>query len=397
MADRKIYQNLTKEVSTFRTGKYFFSAAHSTDKISPLLLECRILTDLIRQLPVFQTLSSELNHEELIKQYIYSTSIIEGSLINSDTVSRILKEGTRKNKAAKEVLDLRDAVEQVIGDEIQGPVQVREDNIKTLHATITGLKRKKAAGAESYRTDMITIGEATQDGPNYFTHTPPKILSDIKVLMRAFVSWINSKEVMEMDPLIRASLASFHLFLIHPFDSGNGKTARLLETQILHQAGGLFAPLLRTSFYNKEKDNFFSSIKASINPKNDVTPFLEFALRAHLEGLKEINDAVTTSIRKIALKDHYFTLRGTRELTDKQYNLVTSLLADPTPVKLSDLFKLNPYRVIYSSSCERTARRDLSKLTEMNLLSPMEDKSFALNLKALGRGVWPKKSVKGRC
>lgn len=397
MADRKNYQNLTKEVSTFRSGKYQFSAVHDEAQLAPLLLECRIMRDLIKNLPVFTTLSAQLSHENLIKRYIYSTSIIDGSLINSDTVSEILKDGTRKNKAAKEVLDMRDAVLAVLSDDSDGPREVTEKAIKELHAIITGLNRTKTAGGESYRTEAITIGSADQGVSRFFTHTPPKILSDIKVLMHSFVAWINQREIMEMDPLLRSALASFHLFLIHPFDNANGKTARLLETQILHQTGGRFAPLLRASFYNDEKDKFFSSIKASINSRNDVTPLLEFALSAHLKSLKKINEAVTSSIRKIALKDYFFTLRSSRELTDKQYSLVTSLLTDPTPVKLSDLFKVNPYRVIYSSSCERTARRDLSKLTEMNLLSPGEDKSFALNLKAIGRREGTRKNVKGRC
>ena len=397
MADRKNYQNLTKEVSTFRSGKYMFSAVHDDALLSPLLLECRIMSDLIKNLPVFPTLSPELNNENLLKRYIYSTSIIEGSLLNSDTVSQVLRDGTRKNKAAKEVLDMRDAVLGVISDDTKGPCEVTEETVKGLHAIITGLNRTKTAGEESYRTEPITIGNADQGGDHFFTHTPPKILSDIKVLMHSFVSWINGRDIMELDPLLRSALASFHLFLIHPFDSANGKTARLLETRILHQAGGRFAPLLRANFYNNEKDKFFSSIKASINSRNDVTPFLEFTLSAHLKSLKEINESVTSSIRKIALKDYFFTLRSSRELTDKQYNLVTSLLTDPTPVRLSDLFKVNPYRVIYSSSCERTARRDLSKLTEMNLLTPSEDKSFALNLKAIGRRDRTRKTIKGRC
>ena len=398
MADKKNYHNLTKEVSTFRSGKYTFSAVHDVSLLAPLLLECRIMGDLLKNLPVFTTLSSELNSENLIEKYIYSTSIIEGSLLNRDTVSQVLNDGTRRNKAAKEVLDMRDAVLSVIEDDVkEGPWEITEEGVKGLHAIITGLNRAKDPARDSYRTEPVMVGNAEGGGPHYFTHTPPKILSDIKVLMHAFVSWINTKEMQEMDPLLRATLASFHLFSIHPFDSATGKTARLLETQILHQEGGRFAHLLRTSFYNKEKDEYFSSIKASVNSRNDVTPLLKFALSAHLKSLKEINESVTSSIRKIALKDYFFTLRSSRELTDKQYNLVTSLLADPTPVKLTDLFKVSPYRVIYSSSCERTARRDLSKLTEMNLLSPREDKSFALNLRAIGRGDRTRKPLKGRC
>jgi hypothetical protein len=102
-------------------------------------------------------------------------------------------------------------------------------------------------------------------------------------------------------------------------------------------------------------------------------------------------------MRKLALRDYFMSLRGEKQLTAKQYDLVISLLADPKPISLTEIFKTNPYRVIYSSSCERTARRDLSKLTNMKLLTPRENKSYALNMRAFGEKSGNLKKIKGRC
>ena len=398
MKDIKTSANTTKEVSTFRSGKYTFSAFHDAGKLALLIMECRIMSDLIKSLPVSPTLCVELNDEELLRQYIYATLILEGGLLNHDTVTEILNDGTRRSIAAKGVLSMRDAAlfvtEEKSGSSYQ---EITENEIKELNGIIIGLNRNKETGTINYRTTPALTGGGHTGafvGPLY---NPPKILSDIKVLMHEFVTWINSREIMELDPLLRSALASFHLMLIHPFDRNNAKIARLLETRLLHAAGIRFVPLMLPDFYNEESDGYFSALKASLNSKNDITPFLEFALNARLECLKKANTIITLSMRKLALRDYFMSLRGEKLLTAKQYDLVSNLLANPKPISLAGIFKTNPYRMIYSSSCERTARRDLSKLTDMNLLTPRENKSYALNMRAFGKGNIRGKKIKGSC
>ncbi len=395
MADRKNYHNLTKEVSTFRSGKYSFSAAHDHASLAPLLLECRITGDLIKNLPIIPTLCTELNDERLLRQYVYSTLILEGGLLNSDTVNQILNDESRRSKAAKEVHAMRDAALFVVEEKSAHPIVITEEALGEINGIVSGLTKNPRTN--NYRTEPAKSNDAETGvfiGP---FHNPPTIRSDIKILMHEFVAWINSKEIMELDPLVRSALASFHLQLIHPFESAVARTAWLLETRVLHAAGMRFMPLMLPDYYNEEKDRYFSSLKDSLNSKNDLTPFLEFALTARLESLKKTRQIITSSMRKLALRDYFMTLRGDKLLTAKQYDLVSNLLADPKPISLTDIFKTNPYRIIYSSSCERTARRDLGKLAEMELLTPRENKSYSLNMKAIGLKKIPGKRIKGRC
>ncbi|MBE9532351.1 MAG: hypothetical protein IME98_06045, partial [Proteobacteria bacterium] len=176
------------------------------------------------------------------------------------------------------------------------------------------------------------------------------------------------------------------------------KTARLIESSILHTSGMHFVPLMLAEHYNEESEGYFSSINASLNSKNhNLTAFLEFALTAHLECLKKTKQIITSSMRKLALRDHFLSLRGEKLLTAKQFDLVSNLLTDPKPISLSEIFKTNPYRMIYSTSCERTARRDLGKLTQMKLLTPRENKSYALNMRAFGNNSKFGRKIKGRC
>lgn len=391
IADNKV--NLIKKVSTFRSGKYTFSAVHDAHKLAPLIMECRITSDLIKSLPVSPTLCTELNEEKLLSQYIYSTLLLEGGLLNKDTVTDILKKSTTHSKAAKDVHSMRDAVLTIIEPKSQAHlVEISEEEIEKLNNLITGVNKGKVSHGFNYRTEPAKTNTLIEPFVS-----PPKILSDTRVLMHEFVSWMNSEEIISLDPLVRSALASFHLMLIHPFEDANALTARLVESSILKTSDIRFVPLMLPDYYNEESERYFSALKLSLNSKNDLTPFLEFALTARLECLKMTGEIITSSIRKLALRDYFMSLRGEKLLTAKQYDLVLNLLANPKPISLAGIFKTNPYRIIYSSSCERTARRDLSKLTEMKLLTEREDKSYALNMKALGSRSITGEKFKGRC
>lgn len=393
MLDKKPAVNLTKKISTFRSGKYTFSALHDADKLAPLIMECRITSDLIKSLPISPTLCAELNEEKLLDQYIYSSLILEGGLLNQDTVTKILKSSTKSGKTAGDVHGMRDAALSILEEKSETKSrEITELDIRRLNGIITGLNIIKVKEGSVYRTEPVP--ESALFGP---FHSTTKILSDTKVLMNEFVSWINSKDIISLDPLLRSALASFHLLLIHPFESSNAKTASVLESLILHTSGLRFVPLMLPDFYNEEVDAYFGALKASINTKDDLTPILEFALKARLECLKKTKRIITSSMRELALRDYFLSLRGEKLLTAKQFDLISNLLSDPKPISLTEIFKTNPYRMIYSSSCERTARRDLGKLTEMNLLTPRENKSYALNMGAFGKKPITGKKIKGRC
>jgi len=57
-------------------------------------------------------------------------------------------------------------------------------------------------------------------------HIPPEGF-EVPRLMREFVAWL-SKNKKGLHPVVFAALAHHRLAAIHPFEDGNGRTARLL-------------------------------------------------------------------------------------------------------------------------------------------------------------------------
>jgi Fic family protein len=86
-----------------------------------------------------------------------------------------------------------------------------------------------------------------------------------------------------------------------------------------------------------------------------------------------------------AAAGNYVSLHREKAIIQRQHDLLTMLLQfeDVRQFFLPNLFNAPPLNALYRNVSERTARRDLKKLMEMNLLTCVNDR-YALNLEALG-------------
>lgn len=105
----------------------------------------------------------------------------------------------------------------------------------------------------------------------------------------------------KIDGLIGAILAHLYLAWIHPFSDGNGRTARLVEFQLLLQAG-FPAPTchLLADYYKKTRQRYYQALnETSRDPNFPVWKFVSYALRGFAEELRDqmifINDQTLTT------------------------------------------------------------------------------------------------------
>jgi Fic family protein len=230
-----------------------------------------------------------------------------------------------------------------------------------------------------YRNHIVKVGNEEHGG----IYTPPKCIENIKKLMAIFVKWINDKPVDE--PILRAALGHYHFALIHPFGDGNGRTARIIEAIILKEAGNKYIPIMLSNYYYRHMDDYYWAFSKSLkNKENSVSDFLEFVLRGVIESLHHIKNRITYFIRKFTLREYYLFLRSQKTITQRQHDLLILLLDNLKSFNLKDLISKEPYMLLYRRVTERTARRDLKKLHERNLISNVENNYFELNLRILG-------------
>ena len=371
-----------KKVMTFKSGKFVFSRKFSVRELQPLRIEAQILYETVKDLPILPDLATNME-QDLIRRSIFGTAAIEGNPLTEERVGQIVSDTNDihiKERAEQEIKNLKNVYDMIGSLEtMEGPPLLHEDLIRQIHKTITFNIEDEYNIPGNYRNNLVKVGDRQHGG----IYTPPKNLKDIKTLMKAFIEWINSDEVLALDQPIRAALSHYYLGLIHPFSDGNGRTARFAEALVLRTGGIKYVPVMLSNFYYRNIDDYFWAFSNSIKSKDSsVTPFLKFVLTGFIESLKDIKERIIYLIRKFTMRDYYDFLRKNKLITQRQFDLLTILLDYEKSFTLNDLLSEAPLRVLYQKVTDRTARRDLKKLSGW-LLKRTEDNKYHLDLKAL--------------
>lgn len=138
------------------------------------------------------------------------------------------------------------------------------------------------------RTHSVIVGRVYRGAP----------ARECPALLNRLVDWLNSSEFQATHKdynipfgIIQAVVAHIYLAWIHPFGDGNGRTARLVELYFMLKAG-IPAPSahLLSDHYNKTREAYYEQLnRLSKDHQNHypLQPFLSYALRGYLDGIRE--------------------------------------------------------------------------------------------------------------
>lgn len=201
--------------------------------------------------------------------------------------------------------------------------QLTKPTMQRIHGLVMTGKPKPTP----YRTEQNVIRNSQTRGIVYM---PPEA-RNVPALMTDLSQWIN-KELHEGDlpvPLI-AGLAHYQFATIHPYYDGNGRTARLLTTLILHKAGyGLKGIYSLEEYYARNLTGYYEAL--TVGPSHnyhlgraeaDVTGFLSY----FCQGMADAFSAVRAQASKAAA----------RQAHDRTPEL---RLLDPRERRLLELFR----------------------------------------------------------
>lgn len=367
-------------VPTSRSGNFVFSRQHNRSEIEPLIYCARLLYGTVISIPVLPQWSARFE-DEIIRRSIFGTAALEGNPLKEEEVEKIIREepkGWKADRAEQEIRNLK-AVYTYIGEQAPSPssVELTESFIQEIHEIITSDISYAANVPGKYRSHEVKVGDKDHGG----VYTPPKCLPDIETLMAKFVEWVNSDPVKAMDPLLRGALAHYHLGLIHPFGDGNGRVARIVEAFVLRLSDIKYVPTMLSNYYYKKMDAYYWAFSlARKNKEHDVTPFLKFVLEGVIDSLNEIKGGITDNLLSLVMRDYVAHLRETKQISERQYDLIHMLLSSRCPVTLSDLLTMAPFNALYRKVSERTARRDLQKLADKSIgVLKLQNDKYALN------------------
>lgn len=372
-----------KEFMTFKSGKFYFSEKYDAHRINTLLIRANVLNETVVDLPILPELASQIE-PEIMYSSISGTAAIEGNPITKDDIRKLaegedIEKYTKKDKLEiTNLLKAYNLLSQVEADD--KPILLSEKLILDIHLIITNGLADGQNVPGQYRNGLVHVSDQAHGG----VYTPPRILADIESLMKEFIVWINSNACLKLDPFIRSAIAHYYFCLIHPFWDGNGRTGRLIEAILLQSAHIKYVPKILSNFYYRNVDDYYLAFSRAIKLKKDITPFLEFILKAAISSLDEIKGSIIYFIRKFSLREYYFLKKREKAITTRQFDLLSMLLDNPIGFTLKDLIELRPFSFLYNKTSVQTARRDIKKLTDLKLLQIKPDGKCFLNLRALG-------------
>jgi len=191
-------------------------------------------------LPVNPRVLSSLRETAKLYTTHYST-MIEGNRLDPEQVKEVLTlkgHFPGRERDEYEVKGYYAALAQLEQFAAQNH-PITEKVIQTLHALVMSDGRTRVTPTP-YRDGQNVIRDGST---GTIVYTPPDS-KDVQSLMRHLVTWI--KESDDLPCPVVAAIAHYQFATIHPYYDGNGRTARLLTTLILHLGGydlkGLYSP-----------------------------------------------------------------------------------------------------------------------------------------------------------
>lgn len=321
-----------------------------TPSLANQLLEIERHKEAIHILPVTVNLIASLRETARLMSTHYSTQM-EGNMLNSLEVEQIVK-GSKggflgRERDEREVRNYFRALEYVESELKKG-----SDLSEVLIKRVNGLVLLGSDKERSYREGQNVI----KDGATgTIVYMPPEA-SDVSALMKSLTEW--TREQMEMKVLpapVIAGILHYQFATIHPYYDGNGRTARLLTTFVLHKMGyGMKGIYSLEEYYAKNLGGYYKALSIG-NSHNyymgraeaDITPFLDYFLsamsisfrrvREKAEQMKDLSEETQKTQESLLFRELRPKQRDILSLFTKQKEVTAIEIAQHLGVKLQNV------------------------------------------------------------
>ena len=268
-----------------------------TAKIVNTLIKLEGIKERIKGLPITPNVLKSLRETARLFSTHYSTQI-EGNRLSAREVEVALgKRGhfPGRERDEKEVKGYYRALEyaEELANKKRG---VTEKQIQSIHSFVMGKK-----SPISYRKGQNIIKDSLTGGIVYL---PPEA-KDAPELMGEMVNWLNKVE-QDVPCPIRAAIAHYQFATIHPYYDGNGRTARLLASLVLHLGGyDLKGISSLEEYYARDLKGYYNAI--SVGPSHNyyegradanITKWIEYFIFGMLDAFNKVEAQAKNAVIK---------------------------------------------------------------------------------------------------
>jgi Fic family protein len=291
---------------------------------------------------------------------IQGSNTIEGyTITDSDAIAAVEDEEplSADQRTWAEIIGYRRVLTYVLNVAAQPGFVIDEAALNAMHFMLLEHELSKHPGR--YRSTPIYVYDDRTSRNVYEGPAPERVPS----LVRELATVLRTDN--ETEPLIRAAMAHLNLVMIHPYRDGNGRMARALQTLVLAQDAVLeptFSSIEEWLGHNTE--DYYAILAATgrgrWQPGNDTLPWVRFNLRAHHLQAQTLRRRFAEAEQ---LYQHLDETIARHRLPERVADPLFDALLGSRVTRPSYLRRVEALE-------DRTATRDLARLTELGLLEP---------------------------
>ena len=221
----------------------------------------------------------ELRRRARIRSTHYSTRI-EGNRLTLEEAEAVISGGSidarGRERDVREVRNYWNAFMR-IEEWAAKRTPITADLIRRLHALVETGPRSKPT---PYRDGQNVIRDSRTGAISYL----PPVANDVPSMLDQMLAWYETAERDLLPAPLAAGLIHYQLVTIHPYFDGNGRTARLLATLVLHRSGyslnGMFS---LEEYHAADLDSYYTALASHPHhnyyegrASADLTKWLEY-------------------------------------------------------------------------------------------------------------------------
>jgi Fic family protein len=293
---------------------------------------------------------------------VVKSSAIEGEMLDPDEVRSSISRRLGLNVAGlpKAGRDVEGVVEMMLDATRKFDVPLTKQRLFDWHASLfpTGRKGMTKIKVGAWRT-MDSGRMQVVSGPigHEKVHFTAPDAQRLGTEMDQFIDWFNAPP--SIDPVLKAGIAHFWFVTIHPFDDGNGRTARAIADMALARADGT-----KDRFYSMssqieaERKNYYRELESAQRGDLDITNWLAWFLGC----LDRAIDGADQTLAAVLYKARLWQRINRRPVSDRQRLVINRMLEG-----WKGFLSTSKYAKLAKCSAD-TALRDIRDLLDRGIL-----------------------------
>ncbi|MDP2917998.1 MAG: Fic family protein [bacterium] len=330
-----------------------------TNKIVAILTAIAESKASIERAKILPQSEIKLRRQALIRM-THSSTEIEGNVMNLKQVEALAAH-KKIDAPSRDIYEAENYFKALkyIGQFVQKKQPIREKTLLKIHKLVTDKTLPKEQSGY-YRRGPIFIVRRRMGLPDETVYAGPDA-KDVPRLCFDLIKWLGESEEQNINPVIAAGILHQEIAAIHPFNDGNGRTARAMATLVLYQRGYDFRRLFALEdYYNRDRSKYYAAINVGKNyqeRKTDITSWLEYFVKGFGEEIDRVKaQVISLSFKKVA------------------ENLKSKIYLDQDQLKLLDFLdqvgRITIRDAVDILSCpKRTAQLKLRQLKNMGVIS----------------------------